>query len=143
MLGQQSRQKVIQHEVEVKVEVVKSQTEVKRVKFVTISNQGIVTGGVTAFGATSAQGVGVTAPSPPAAAPAAKQPSTKHPGKLPALNADYWSENLPKVYDVNKSASLLSQLSEGVRVGRPPPTPRLSRLTGRRRWSIGIRSLKS
>ena len=39
---------------------------------------------------------------------------------MPALNVDYWSRNLPKVYDTEKSDSLLSQLIEGVRIGRPP-----------------------
>ena len=49
---------------------------------------------------------------------AAKQQLAAQPFK-PALRIDFWSHWLPKIYSQHKSRSLLSQLQQGVRIGRP------------------------
>ena len=84
-----------------------------------IFKRAIVAGVETASGAISAQDVEETVPSLPAQPPLANQRSPKRPFK-PALKLDFWRDNLPKIYSPSRCRSVLSQLTEGVRVGRLP-----------------------
>ena len=117
--GLRVQPKVTKVKAEARTEV-KGQVEVTTTRSVTTFRRGVVLGGPTVFVATSVPAVGATAPSPPAIASAAKQPSQGRPAPLPALNVDFWATNLPKLYDSDRSRSLMSQLLGGVRIGRPP-----------------------
>ena len=61
--------------------------------------------------------MGGTAPNPPAQLPVANQLLQSRPFQ-PALNATFWAKNLPLIYTPARCRSVLSQLNEGVRVGR-------------------------
>ena len=106
-------------EVVAQVEV-RNQVVVIATKFATISSLGTVTGDPVVFVATSVPAVGETAPSLPVPATAVSQQLPEQLDQLPALNVRFWADNLPKVYDSDKSSSLLVDLVEGVRIGRPP-----------------------
>ena len=99
---------------------VRSQVEAMVTRSVTIISPGVVPGGPTVFVATSASVAGETTPNPPVTAPPAKQQWQGRPAPLPALKVDFWANNLPKLYDGDRSRSLMSQLLTGVRIGRPP-----------------------
>ena len=106
-------------EVVAQVEV-RNQVGVIALKFATTSSLGTVTGDPVVFVATSVPAVGETAPSLPVPATAVSQQLPEQLDQLPALNVRFWADNLPKVYDSDKSSSLLVDLVEGVRIGRPP-----------------------
>ena len=91
----------------------------KRARSAIISSRGAAAGGGAVFASTSASDVEGTAPSPAAAQPAARLQSVEQ-GLRPALNVSFWTQNLPKVYPLDKARSLLHQLVNGVRIGRAP-----------------------
>ena len=89
-------------------------------KYVTIFKLAAAIGGGTAFASTNVRGVGVTAPSRHVVTPIVKQQSVKQQTQLPALNVAFWSENIHRVCSPEESSSIIQQLVEGVKIGRPP-----------------------
>ena len=90
-----------------------------RLRLVSIFKPGNANGGRSVFDGTAVSDAAVTPPRHHAAQPAAKQPATVQLFH-PALKTEFWSEILPKIYTFEKSQSLLSQLINGVRIGRVP-----------------------
>ena len=91
-----------------------------KTKFATTFNLGVVAGGGVVTASTSVRGVGVTTPNPHVPAQVVKQQQQGSKTQLPALNVSYWSNKLPGTVDDVKCQSLLDQLLNGVRIGRPP-----------------------
>ena len=77
----------------------------------------IANGGLIAFDGTAASAAAVTPPKQPAIPPAVKQQPIELQVK-PVLKIDFWTDALSKIYSPDRSHSLLSQLLNGVRIGR-------------------------
>ena len=105
----------IGHEVKVKV----VEPKVTGMRFVIIFKLEIVHGEPVAIDGTDVPAVGGIPHKIPAVQQGAKAPATKQLFH-PALNFDFWSDYLPKIYSKNKSQSLLFQLKNGVKIGRTP-----------------------
>ena len=102
---------------EVKVEAVGPRAVGKR--SVTIFRVGIVHGGLAVIDGTAVPAVGENPHKTPAVQQGASPPKTNQ-LFLPALNYEFWAEHLPKIYDENRSQALLSNLLNGVKIGRTP-----------------------
>ena len=102
---------------EVKTEVARAGRQ--RVRYVTTSSRGVALGGQAASGDTNVSAAEVMPPSQLAVQRAVKLP---HPEQRfrPVLNFQFWRKNLGKIYEPDTAHSLLSQLNEGVLIGRPP-----------------------
>ena len=104
------------HEVKEKVVVL---LMVVRMRSATIIKLEIVLGAPIAIDGTDVPAVGENPLNPPAVQQGAKSPRTKQ-QFLPALNYEFWSHYLPKIYEEDRSHSLLNQLLYGVKIGRTP-----------------------
>ena len=102
---------------EVKTEVARA--GLQRVRYVTTSSRGVVPGGQAATGDTNVSAVEVMPPRQPAVQRAVKLPCLEQQFR-PVLNSQFWIKNFEKVYELDTAHSLLSQLNEGVLIGRPP-----------------------
>ena len=90
-------------------------------RYAITTKRAIVAGEVTVSDAISAPGAVGTTPSPPAPPPHVNQQSQKRLFN-PALKLEFWRQNLPRIYSPSRCRSVLSQLCDGVKVGRLPAT---------------------
>ena len=97
-----------------------------RLRLASIFKVVTATGGPSVIDGTDVSDVAATPPSLHAAQQPVKQLQQPHVRQFsPALKIKFWSEYLPKIYSQEKSQSLLSQLCEGVRIGRVPAEARV------------------
>ena len=90
-----------------------------RVRCATTSSRGVVLGGQAATENTNVSDVAVMPPKQPAVQQAVKPPLQRQKFR-PVLNVDYWSQNLLESHSHETTHSLLSQIVNGVKIGRVP-----------------------